>query len=258
MRVKSTVKLFGTFALALSAHAQYTTFFPQLADGGSPAQRWTSTIILINPSSAQTDTVTVRLFGNDGSPLYMDFGTGPVSTFTVAIPPAGTVTYTSTGANANTVTGWAAATSNYSTMAGDIMFAYSMNGVPQQGVTVTGLAPSDVFYSPATFATGLAIANPNDYSVEVVAVAIDSGGNVRTSGQTTLAAGAHQSFTVAQAFPKLSSAFTGSILAFTPSGDQFVAMAISGYGGVLSSYPVIAAPELSNIYYALRKPAVQP
>jgi hypothetical protein len=63
------------------------------------------------------------------------------------------------GANPATVTGWATATSNYSTMAGDIMFAYSVNGVPQQGVTVAGIAPSDVFYSPATFATGLAIAN---------------------------------------------------------------------------------------------------
>jgi hypothetical protein len=91
-----------------------------------------------------------------------------------------------------------------------------------------------------------------------VTVAIDSGGNIRTSGQATLAAGTHQSYTAAQAFPGLSSTFQGSILAFTPSKGEFIAMAISGYGGVLSSYPVIAAPELSNVYYALRKSAVQP
>jgi hypothetical protein len=240
-------RLIFALATALSAHA-YQTFFPQVADGGPASQKWTTSFTFISASSSLSDPVTVSFFGNDGSPLALDFGQGPVSSTVIALPPVGAVTIKSLGASSTTVTGWAVAQFSYTTTIAQAMFMFTSNGVPQQGVTVPMTAPSDVFFSPATFATGVAVANPNSFAIQVNAVAIDSNGTILASGNVVLFAGQHQAADVYQFFPNLSTSFRGTLLAWTPSQDQFLALAISGDGGVLSSYPVISAPELGDYY----------
>src|SRR5215469_9832534 len=79
--------------------AQVVSYFPQFTDGGSAAQRWTTTLTLVNPHESLANVAIVNLYADNGSPLAVDFGNGPVSTFTVTIPPRGTVTYKSLGAS---------------------------------------------------------------------------------------------------------------------------------------------------------------
>jgi|SRR5579864_2295688 len=57
--------------------AQVISYFPQLADGGGANQQWVTTLTFVNPHSSRQANGTVNLFGNDGKPLFLDFGTGP-------------------------------------------------------------------------------------------------------------------------------------------------------------------------------------
>jgi hypothetical protein len=230
------------------AHAQSnTTFFPQIADGGPASQDWVTTITLVNPTTTAAN-VTVNMYGDDGTPMPLDFGNGPVTSFTVTISPIGTATFQSLGNRSQIQTGWAMATST-AQIYGSVMYKYSTNGTPQQGVMVSGIAPSDVFFSPATSTSGVVVVNPNQVSIQIVAVALDSGGGVVATVNSTLPAGTHQSLAIAQLFPGIPANFRGTILAYTPSKSQFVALAISGDGGVISSYPIIAPPAIPSYYY---------
>jgi hypothetical protein len=263
--VKTTIKLFAVFALAVSAHASYSAYFPQIADGGSSAQEWITTMTFFNPTTT-AQVITINLYGDNGAPLALDFGDGPTSVLVAALAPAGSVTYKSTGANTSTVTGWAIANSSM-LINGVVMYEYLTNGVPQQGVTVGEIGPSTTFMSPATSSTGVAVANPNPYNqIEIEVMAVDQDGVVVEYTTGTLNSGQHVSLSLTQLFPSLPSGFRGSIIAAsiipgttTISTFEFVGMSLSGDGGVLSSYPMIAAPELNNVSIPnLRKPAVQP
>jgi hypothetical protein len=64
----------------------------------------------------------------------------------------------------------------------------------------------------------------------------------------------HPSISMMDAFPDLPANFGGTILAgsyipgtSTLSANTFVLLTISGDGGVLSAYPMSAAPNISNI-----------
>src|SRR5438309_3922821 len=87
--------------------AQVISYFPQLADGGDRSQQWVTSLTFVNPHFSLQAFGTVNLFGDDGSPLALNFGKGAVSTFTFAIPAQGSVTFTTTGGSPTTVTGWA-------------------------------------------------------------------------------------------------------------------------------------------------------
>ena len=81
-----------------------TAYFPQLADGGTDAQRWTTRLTIVNTNAAST-VAAINLYGDDGNPLALDFGSGLVSSLSVAIPAYGSVTYRSAGTSPTTVTG---------------------------------------------------------------------------------------------------------------------------------------------------------
>jgi hypothetical protein len=156
--------------------AQVISYFPQLADGGSDAQRWTTSLTLVNSHLSLTATAIVSLYKDDGTSLSLDFGGGPTSTFKVTIPAQGSVTYRSLGASPTTVTGWAVVASTLP-LEGVIQFSFSVNGVPQQGVSAQATAASTLFRSPATNSTGIAVANINSVPVSVIVTAIDATGH---------------------------------------------------------------------------------
>jgi len=54
--------------------AQVNLYFPQLADGGTPVQKWQTGFIFVNPNPQTTAAVTLWLYANDGSPLSLDLG----------------------------------------------------------------------------------------------------------------------------------------------------------------------------------------
>jgi Peptidase family M48 len=242
----SRSSLFLLFAAGLPLMAQFDpegaqviSYFPQLADGGSAAQQWSTSLTLVNSHSSSTAFAVVNLYGDDGSPLDLDFGNGAVSTFNVMIPAQGSVTYRSLGTSPGTVTGWAIVASTLP-VEGVIQFSFSVNGVPQQGVSAQATPASTLFRSPATISTGIAVANTNSISIPITVMAIDATGHVLKQAGLTIPAFGHQSLTVAQMFPALDTSFRGTVtVASTPTTPptRFASWTLSGDTGVLSSYP---------------------
>lgn len=219
--------------------AQVISYFPHLADGGPPSQKWTTSLTFVNPHGSIAANALLALYGDDGGPLALDFGGGAASKFTFTVPPQGTVTFTSTAVSPVTVTGWAAVAST-TPLQGVIQFRFSSNGIPQQGVSAQSTAASQQFRSPATAVTGIAIANPySSYTLGLTVSALDGGGKVVATSAVTVGPMAHRSFTVSQIFPGLSTAFRGSVAIFnsTTIAANFVVWTLSSDSGVLSSYP---------------------
>jgi hypothetical protein len=219
--------------------AQVISYFPHFADGGPTSQKWTTALTFVNPHGTATANAFLLLFGNDGSPLSMDFGGGAASRFTFIVPPQGTFTFTSVAASSTIVTGWAFVSSSLP-LEGVVQFRYSSNGVPLQGVSAQSTPASQMFRSPATTTTGIAIANPyTNPSLSLTVWAYDSAGFVVASTPVSIGPRGHQAFVLAQLFPNLPGDFRGSVVIANsiPDGNNFVAWTISGDSGVLSSYP---------------------
>lgn len=184
----------------------------------------------------------MNLIGNDGNPLAIDFGSGPVSTFNFTIPPNGSVVFKSTGSSSSIVTGWAIVFSSLP-IEGVVQYAFSVNGVPQQGVSAEATQASGLFRSPATNVTGIAIANVYTYQLTVNFALLDSNGNVAANTSVSLNPLGHNSFTVEQLFPTLPANFRGTVLiggsapALAAPPSYCVAWTLSSDLGVLATYP---------------------
>jgi hypothetical protein len=220
--------------------AQVNLYFPQLADGGLPSQRWQTSFIFFNPSQATSVSATLYIYDNNGQPLAMDLGAGSASSTSFTVPPQGTRTFTSTAASPSIVTGWAQA---YAVLPlqGTVIFRYSTNGIAKDAVSSQATVPSLQFVSPAPNGL-LGIAVGNVYSAQSVSVtvqALDANGNPVGSTTLPLVANGHTSFTLSQIIPTLPANFTGSVRIYTANlSDYFVAWTLNGdASGILSSLP---------------------
>src|SRR5947209_7524446 len=74
--------------------SEVLSYFPQLSDGGPATQHWKTTLIFVNPNDLPT-VVQVSFYGDNGNPLALDFGNGPVSTFNFSLPPQGSAIFKS-------------------------------------------------------------------------------------------------------------------------------------------------------------------
>jgi hypothetical protein len=217
--------------------SQVISYFPQLADGGPASQKWVTSLTLSNPHFALPVTGTVLTYNDAGTELALNFGDGPVSTFDFTISPQGTVTFTSTGASAATVTGWAVVVSTLP-LQGVVQFRSIVNGVPQQGVSAQSTPASGIFRSPATASTGIALANPyTDLKLRLFLSAIDSDGNEVANTTFFMNGLTHRAFNLNQMLPTIPANFRGSVVLSTEVDQSFVAWTLSTEGGVLSSYP---------------------
>jgi hypothetical protein len=153
--------------------SQVISYFPLIADGGSAAQKWTTSFTLINPHGSIPANAILTIYGNDGQPLALNFGAGSTSQVKFSIAPQGSVTYTSTAASSNITTGWAIVASSLP-LAGVVQYRYSANGVPQQGVSVGANPASMHFVSAATINSGIALANPYSNSVGVTITVMEA------------------------------------------------------------------------------------
>jgi hypothetical protein len=217
------------------AGAQVYSYFPQFADGGPASQKWITSFTFVNPHVSDAAAATLYLMANNGAPLTLDLGGGPGSQFNFTVPPQGSVTFTSTAQSASLVTGWAEAVSSLPLQSA-VQFRDLTNGVPQQGVSAQATPASLIFRSPATSTTGIAVANPYNANVAITVAALNASGAQVGIYNLTLGPEAHQSFNLNQILPALGNSFRGSVT--ISGGSYFVAWALSGDGGVLSSYPV--------------------
>jgi Zn-dependent protease with chaperone function len=220
---------------------QVNSYFPQIADGGGPAQKWVTSFTFTNPSPDYSANVNLYFRDNDGQPLKLDLGGGPQSAFGFSLGPQATVTYTSTGSSPAVQVGWAEALSSFP-LQSVALYRYSVNGVPQQGVSVPAAPASSQFSSPATGTSGIALANPIiGLNIPITITAIDETGKAVQAANINLGRLSHASFNLNQILPSVPAGFRGSVHIATALGQaNFAALVISADGGVLSSYPAAA------------------
>jgi hypothetical protein len=222
--------------------SQVISYLPQLADGGPASQKWITSFTFTNPHSKYRAAVILEIYDSNGQSLALDFGAGAKSQFNFTLGPGATTSLTSLGSSPTPKQGWAIALSSLplETVA---QYRFYVNGVPQQGVSVPSIAASDEFLSPATGNSGIAIVNPFNSSVSPTISVIDASGSVLSNAGITLSPLSQHVFNLNQMFPSLGSDFRGTIKLSSataqglPSASYFVALIISGDGGVISSYP---------------------
>jgi hypothetical protein len=218
--------------------ARVDLYFPHLADGGTQAYKFQTSITLLNPSPTGTASVELSLLGDNGSPLALDFGQGAMSVVTLSIPPGGTRVLTSTATSQTLSTGWAEAVSNLP-LQGTVQFRSIINGTPQQGVSALATLPSQSYVSPATALSGIALANQSNTQLTIGITVVDVNGNPTANTTVNLGSYAHTSFNLNGLFPSLPATFSGSVFIKPVVPDTyFLEWTLSvDSAGVLSSYP---------------------
>ena len=192
----------------------------------------------LNPSSTTTANLAIALFGDSGSPLSFDFGSGPNTTFGYRIAPNGTLTLRSTATTATTRTGWALGSADLPLLA-TVQFRLYAGGTPQSEVSALASPLAVSYVSPANFYTGLAVANVYSSPLPLKIALTDSGGNQIGNTTINIPALGHQAFNVFSLFPAVPSSFTGSIkVAPLTTNTYFAGWTLSvDAAGVYSSYP---------------------
>lgn len=232
------------------AHADL--FFPHLADGGSASFKFQTAITLLNPATSPAN-VTLSFFQDDGSPLAINFGAGPISSLKVTIPPVGTTVLRSSASSVVPLTGWALGISD-TPLQGTVQFRAIANGVPQQEVSALATVPAVSYVSPATALTGIALVNLYKSSPQSLAVTVfDSLGATRGTTTVTVPPNGHRSFNLNALFPALTTSFAGSlkVVSTSPQQPYFVGWTLSvSDSGILSSYP--PGPRASPIDHVTR------
>jgi len=189
-------------------------YFPHLADGGG----YKTSIILLN-TSAVTETGTLRIYNNDGSPLPVKQvgDTTPSAGFSYSIQPGGHVILFTDGSPATANAGSVQITPNAgsSTPVGAGVFSYAPAGivVTESGIPAATLTTHAKIYVDESNGhnTGLAIANPNSAvaNVTVRAYQVDGVTAVGSSKTVPLRGFGHTASFVWQMISGLPRDFTG-------------------------------------------------
>ena len=183
LALTATLPVWGQLSYPTSA--SIAIGFAQVTDGGPPDQRWKTTLTFTNPDTTGGHwgnlhipvNVTVSFYGDDGQPILIDFGSGPVSTLNLTVPTGGSKSVTSTGTYSSTqaVVGWALAQSE-APLTGTVLFQASRNGTPFWDVAAVGTGATYFYSSYANVDLGFALANPNTQPINLRIDARDSNG----------------------------------------------------------------------------------
>jgi hypothetical protein len=235
MGVLSAIGCFGQTFYPTGAHVNL--YFPHLADGGPTFGQWQTSVEFVNPSATLTAHVQLNLYGDEGFPLSLDFGSGahPIHMFTV--PPGGSTILRSTIASNFIVTGQAVATSDIP-LQGTVLFRNIVNSTPNVELSAPATLPTSKYVSLATQGMGVALANVSGSAKTFQVAAVDSSGTVLTSATIGVAGLGHKSFNLFQVLPSLAADFHGSIV-ITPQipGDQVLAWTLNVDRGLISTLP---------------------
>ena len=148
--------------------AHVNLYFPHLADGGPVYQQWQTTFEFVNPHPTLTAHVTVQLYGDQGFPLNMDFGSGAHSLHSLTVPPLGSVALRSTIASDKIVTGQAMATSDVPLQA-TVLFRAVAYGLASLELSAPATSPTSRYLSPATGDLGVALsADQNNLRISYI------------------------------------------------------------------------------------------
>jgi hypothetical protein len=222
--------------LPIGAHVDL--YFPQFADGGDSTQKWQTTFAFVNPNDSEA-SVRLRIRGNNGQPLAVDFGAGMDSSQTFIVPRRGSIVLKSRMTSPTVVTGWVIATCSIPVQA-TMAFRYFANGVPQQEITAPPTLPGLRYTSFANADLGIAIGNAwSDIPVSVILTLRDRNGDVVGARRVTVPALGHMSFNLREYFSELTPGFSGvlEMKSANPPVEDFVAWTMNADTGMFSALP---------------------
>ena len=164
-------------------------FFPQLANGSFGQSRFTTSILLLNPSQ-DSAAGSVNFYNWDGTPMPVSTGSGdPVSTYWFNLPSKGSLVLKTDG-NGPGTSGYAVVVSDPPVGGSAIFSEYDSGGVLVTEAGVSASQPMDFFAFPVDTTgglnTGFAIFNPNDRSVSLTFNLLDSSGHQIASRSLSL------------------------------------------------------------------------
>jgi len=204
-------------------NAQSVLYFPHLTEGGPNANNaWQVTFNFVNTNST-TANVSVSFYNDDGSQMMLDFGSGPMASISVAIPPNGTHMFRSqlTHVGPQAVWGWAAGQSDVPVFA-QLNYRNMSNGMVTAELATNATTGTAQWTSMASAGMGIAVANPSPtdsmtYTVDVKDVA----GNDVGSQSYQLAAHGHDAFNLNKRFT-LPTDFSGSVMISGQTASQSI------------------------------------
>jgi hypothetical protein len=213
--------------------SEVNLYFAQIADGGPQNIYWQTTLMFQNPSVTSIAFIDVYFDADDGSPVNLDFGTGPTSHLQLMVPPGGLRVLRS-NPGPQTVSAWSDA---YSTIPvyGTAIYRRYDNGVPAMEVSNSNTLPTISYQSYATRDLAVAISNPYDDPSTVTATVYDSDGfQMGSSVAVSMPGWGHTSFLLNEKFPNLSPTFQGTLSLDSSSGPgYFCALTLNVSGGTL-------------------------
>lgn len=219
----------------VSAHVNL--YFPQLADGGTFAQRWQTRLDFLNPHASSSALVLLDFIDNSGRALSLDFGAGPVTRLSFSLPPGGSRSFRTTGNSPNTVVGWAIGSASLP-IQGNVIFRSIEQGVPRVDISAPSVLPGHSYWSIANRDLGVAVGNPySNASITLAITATSDGGVIMGQGTVQLPPLGHAAFNLVNIIPSLPPTFRGSIRISTSGTAYFVAWTLNASDGVLSSLP---------------------
>jgi len=214
-------------------------YFPQLADGGPAAQKWATTLLLVNTSTMTAGTVNVSFYDDNGQPLALDFGGGAQATLEVNLPAGGTRTVTSSGGSDTMKVGWAVATSSLP-VTGTVLYEARQNGAPLWDVAAAGARPTYTYSSYANANLGVALVNPSSTkTIYLQVTATDKDGHIAGTAARDLPPLGHLAFGLGGAVSGMTGSFEGtiSISSRNATPAAFVAWTLNARDGLLSPLP---------------------
>jgi uncharacterized repeat protein (TIGR01451 family) len=205
-------------------------FFPQFVDGGG----YTTMVVLLNTSTT-TESGSLQLFKDDGSPLgVQQVGGSSGSSFHYNIPPGGAFAFQTDGSPAITHAGSAqvVADPGMNTPVGAGVFSFSQGGilVTQSGIpSASPTAHAHIFIDQSGgHDTGLAIANPSGSTPLTISLSVfqlDGSTPAGISlGPVQLPGGGHTAAFAGQFILGLPAGFTGVLDISSPL--PFVALTL--------------------------------
>ncbi|MFZ5928783.1 MAG: M48 family metalloprotease [Acidobacteriota bacterium] len=220
---------------AESAHVNL--YFAQVADGQFGGGRWQTAFTLVNTNDTDA-AAEIRLFGGDGGELPVDFGTGLASRFSIVVPAKSSLTLSTRPTTFPVRSGWARVYSDVP-LVGSASFRLWLGPNATQEVTAPPTLPVIDYVSYANRDLGVAVANPNNRTLQVDAHLKLKNGDLLGPSRITLPPFGHTAFNVRERFPAAD--LNDSVLTLAGVGrpnDEFLAWTMNADpSGTFSSIP---------------------
>lgn len=220
----------------LPTNTQSEFYFAHITDGGPDTDRWTTQFRFVNfsPGADSPAVGTLEFFAQDGTPLTVDFGSGPGSVFPVTVPINGSLRLETIGSSATLQVGFVKATFDYPVQATS-EFRNWRSGAFTNGASVDGIPAALSFLYYADEFTGIAIANPNATTALCNGTFNDTSGGFVAQAQIVLSTLNQTAFTL-NSFLSLAPGSVGSF--WIECDEMVVSLAIAGDNrGITSSLP---------------------